>query len=261
MKRNLLTFVSFVLLFVSASAFAMDATVSSVTGKVEVQKNGAWLPVKAGDKLPQGSVVQTGFKSELVLKIKESEVKVAPLTRVTIEQLAEKEEKDETSLFVDTGSVKSSVNKAGGRKTGFTVRSPVATASVRGTEFSVANSFDGTQVSVDKGYVATWPSKNIVNVLNNLNKKDQTNKNGNSPEAITGGNTPAGSFTVAHDQEVYISGLGVSDDAHTNAIKQSSDLGGLTDNAAHNEREDYMDTQSNVGNYGSVILTFAEDRN
>ena len=86
-------------------------------------------------------VIQTGFKSELIIKMKNSTVTVSPMTRITVEQLAEKKDKDETKLFLDTGSLRSNVKKTEDRRIGFTVRSPVATASVRGTEFSINNIF------------------------------------------------------------------------------------------------------------------------
>ena len=88
MKKLILT------LLVSAAAFtsfAMQATVVSAKGKAEVQNGTNWIALKEGDSLSQGSVIQTGFKSEVVLKIKESTVTVAPLSRITLQALLEKE--------------------------------------------------------------------------------------------------------------------------------------------------------------------------
>ena len=52
------------------TAFSMDAVVVSAKGKAEVQNGESWVALKNGDTLNQGSVIQTGFKSEVVLKIK-----------------------------------------------------------------------------------------------------------------------------------------------------------------------------------------------
>lgn len=147
------------MIFASASfLFAADfsAQVVSVSGKAEFLSGGEWKPLAAGASLKNGDSVQTGFKSSLVLKIKDSTVNVAPLTRMTVEQLAENPEKDSVKLFVNAGGVSSSVRKTSGKKVGFTVRTPVATASVRGTEFSVDNTFDSSRINTMNGSVAVW---------------------------------------------------------------------------------------------------------
>ncbi|MBQ4377874.1 MAG: FecR domain-containing protein [Treponema sp.] len=152
--------------FATFSSFAFQATVVSAKGKAEVQSGSEWVAIKTGDTLDQGAVIQTGFKSEVVLKLKESTVTVAPLTRITLQTLAERNGvagapgKDETSIFLDTGSLKSNVQKSQDRRVGFTVRSPVATASVRGTEFRLGTKFRGVKLSTKNGKVAFW--KNTV---------------------------------------------------------------------------------------------------
>ena len=147
---------------VTFTSFAMQAQVVSTKGKAEVQNSGVWVALKAGDTLDQGSVIQTGFKSEIVLKIKESTVTVAPLSRLTLQTLAEREGigsakgKDDTTIFLDTGSLKSNVQKSADRRVGFTVRSPVATASVRGTVFDFATKYKSVALNATQGKVAFW---------------------------------------------------------------------------------------------------------
>lgn len=157
MKRFIL---SIIFAALASSLFAMQAQVVSATGKAEVQKGSSWVALKAGDVLDAGSVIQTGFKSELVLKIKESTVTVSALTRITLQTLAEREGisgsqgKDETTIFLDTGSLKSNVQKSADRRVGFTVRSPVATASVRGTAFKFLARFKKNTLETERGKVA-----------------------------------------------------------------------------------------------------------
>lgn len=155
-------FLSLILTAFAFSSFAMQAKVVSTKGKAEVQNGSSWVALNVGDTLDQGAVIQTGFKSEIVLKIKESTVTVAPLTRITLQTLAEKngvagaQGKDETAIFLDTGSLRSNVQKSQDRRVGFTVRSPVATASVRGTEFDVGTRFRGVHLATQAGKVAFW---------------------------------------------------------------------------------------------------------
>ena len=163
MKKLILALVLSAFAFSSfAAQQTMQATVISTKGKAEMQSGGTWVALKPGDNIDQGTEIQTGFKSELVLKIKESTVTVAPLSRLTLQTLAERQGikgsagKDETFIRLATGSIKSNVQKTADRRVGFTVRSPVATASVRGTEFEFTTRFRGTALSTTAGIVAFW---------------------------------------------------------------------------------------------------------
>ncbi len=163
MKKLILALVFSAFAFSSfAAQNTIQATVVSTKGKTEMQSGGSWIALKPGDNIGQGTVIQTGFKSELVLKIKESTVTVAPLSRLTIQTLTERQGtngasgKDETSIRLATGSLKSNIQKSEDRRVGFTVRSPVATASVRGTEFVFTTKFRGTALSTTAGIVAFW---------------------------------------------------------------------------------------------------------
>ncbi|MCR5494991.1 MAG: FecR domain-containing protein [Treponema sp.] len=163
LKKINLAFFAALLIVLGTSAFAAEfsAEVLSVSGKVERLENDKWVPIAVGDMISKGTVIQTGFKSKMSIAVKESIVNVSPLTRMTVEQLAETEEKDNTSLFVSTGKVTSDVRRRDNRKVGFVVRSPVATASVRGTIVSVRNCFRRTEVKNDRGVVATWSTSGI----------------------------------------------------------------------------------------------------
>ena len=161
MKKAVKTFPFICLtLFGSICAFSapFEATVVSAKGKTEVQRAGVWTALTIGNSVSRGDVIQTGFKSELIIKMKNSTVTVSPMTRITVEQLAEKKDKDETKLFLDTGSLRSNVKKTEDRRIGFTVRSPVATDSVRGTEFSIKNIFGGTEIIGYEGETTAWKS-------------------------------------------------------------------------------------------------------
>lgn len=153
--------------FVSASLlFAADfsAEVVSVSGKAEVLIDSGWKSISVGDSLKSGDMIQTGFKSSIVIKAKNSVINVSPLTRMTLEQLSENSDKDNVRLFVKAGGISSDVKKTDSKKIGFTVRTPVATASVRGTEFSVQNKFNSTDIDTSRGSVAVWRGRNSVDV-------------------------------------------------------------------------------------------------
>ena len=208
--KKIIAFVLF--LFCSVSVLLakdFSAQVSAVSGKAEVLSGGSWKPLAVGDLLKNGDVVQTGFKSSLALKIKDSTVDVAALTRMTVEQLAENSAKDNVRLFVDAGGVTSSVKKTGLKKIGFTVRTPVATASVRGTEFSVQNNFDSVKVDTTQGSVAVWNGKNSVDVSDGSEDSDETGSEENG-DALAFENAPHGSVFVKRGQSTSVTSGGAS---------------------------------------------------
>ncbi|AEE17746.1 FecR domain-containing protein [Treponema brennaborense] len=132
MNKRLLLLCAAVL-FVSGALWSQQAEVVSFTGKVEYDKDGVWTAVAAGDVLPQGTVISTGFKSSAVLKIGASRFTVEPLSRIAIEKIAENDGDYDSAMYVSSGKLNIDVKPVAGRKVNFQARSPVATASVRGT--------------------------------------------------------------------------------------------------------------------------------
>lgn len=240
MKKLILSVILSALAF---SSFAMQATVVSTKGKAEVQTGGSWIALKAGDTLDQGSVIQTGFKSEIILKIKESTVTVAPLSRITLQTLAEREGlngaqgKDETSIFLDTGSLRSNVQKSADRRVGFTVRSPVATASVRGTVFDMKARYRSVNLSTIQGKVAFW--KNTARSEASLDKADLGPVGeapvGNEPEDISE-KAPAQAVVVSKDQNAVVAEKGGMSAPGAMAQNRAVSLGKGTQSAAAAER-------------------------
>jgi len=240
MKKLILSVILSALAF---SSFAMQATVVSTKGKAEVQTGGSWIALKAGDTLDQGSVIQTGFKSEIILKIKESTVTVAPLSRITLQTLAEREGlngaqgKDETSIFLDTGSLRSNVQKSADRRVGFTVRSPVATASVRGTVFDMKARYRSVNLSTIQGRVAFW--KNTARSEASLDKADLGPVGeapvGNEPEDISE-KAPAQAVVVSKDQNAVVVEKGGMSAPGVMAQNRAVSLGKGTQSAAAAER-------------------------
>lgn len=138
-----------ILLIALAPLAALDGMVVTVNGKVEFQdKAGAWKSLKAGDALISGTMISTGFKSEATVKLGASILTIKPLTRMTLTQLVEKEDTVDTELYLEVGNVKAEVNSLNNKKNGFTVKSPVATASVRGTVFEIGDKLVILQGSV-----------------------------------------------------------------------------------------------------------------
>ena len=141
-----------VMLLTGTLLFAdLTAVVKNVSGKVEVKSpGGTWKKAAAGMKLQKGYYISTGFKSEAVLVLGDSQVVVKQLTRMELEELVEKQGTVHTGLNLRVGRVRAQVSSSKGLKQKFTLKSPISTAAVRGTEFE----YDGRNLTVYKGTVA-----------------------------------------------------------------------------------------------------------
>ncbi len=146
------------------SAFAanagLTAKITAVTGKVQTLHKGEenWKDAKIGDMIEEGTIITTGFNSNATLNIEGSVCTLQPLTRLSLEQLAQKEVSQDsgktvtkTSVYIDTGKATFKVNSSSKKLNDFKAHSPASTASVRGTEFTLYA--DGT-IETTEGLVA-----------------------------------------------------------------------------------------------------------
>jgi hypothetical protein len=141
------------LLLVSGAVFlgAQTAVVREITGTVEIKAPGAaeWKAAVTGQTLERASLISTGFKSTALIMIGNSAVTVRPLTRLSLEEIVLNQNEEQVTLNLRAGRIRADVKPPVGGKTDFSVRSPIATASVRGTVFD----FDGTLLRVEEGRV------------------------------------------------------------------------------------------------------------
>ena len=152
--------------FMLAPLLAISGEVVAVKGKAEIKQGGKWIPAKAGNKITSGLMISTGFKSELTLKIDGSIITVKPMTRLTIEEIAEKNETVSSEVYLNVGSVKADVKPASTKKVEFKVKTPVATASVRGTSGEISS--DGLLI----GTSGSWSYVNNGGIETRVNIGD-----------------------------------------------------------------------------------------
>ena len=149
--------------FILAAVFctglsAQDAEVISAKGKVEFSedKGNTWTALNVGDKIKKGYLIGTGFQSEAKIKYGESILQLGALSRVTLETLSSDSEKDVVSVYLNTGAVRSKVSHTADKKVNYTVRNPIAVASVRGTDFSFR---DNGTAKCSSGAIALAPAR------------------------------------------------------------------------------------------------------
>lgn len=161
MKKIFKNIVICIALLLCAPLFAETATVTFIHGKAEVQKkDGNWYPLNVGDTIEEMEVISTGFYSDIKLEYKSSIVALGALTRVTLENMSSSEERDNVSLYLNTGAVRSKVNHTKERRVSYVVKTPVAVASVRGTDFTITAS---GSVTCNEGAVVVFPNIEIKN--------------------------------------------------------------------------------------------------
>jgi hypothetical protein len=128
-----------------------QTVIREISGTVEVKAPDAavWIPASRGQILERRTLISTGFKSSALIAIGNSTLSVQPLTRLSLEELITANGDEKVDLNLRAGRVRADVRPPVGGTTNFTVRSPTATASVRGTVFE----FNGTELRVDEGRV------------------------------------------------------------------------------------------------------------
>jgi hypothetical protein len=134
-----------------ACAQTEQAVILEIQGKADIRESGSpdWKPAAEGDIITKGAVISTGFRSTVVISLGASRVTVHPVTALTLEELIRRDGTEEARVFLRSGRVRIDVNRPEGLASEFTVRSPVITASVRGTNFE----FDGRRLWVNEGTV------------------------------------------------------------------------------------------------------------
>jgi len=156
MKRFILSTLLLAMVLLTGAPFAFaqspTAVIRELTGTVELKRPGsaAWAAANPGDRIDKSTIISTGFKSSATLVVGSSTLLVRPVTRLSLEDLLTQNETETINISLSTGRVRVEVPPAGARKSNFTVQSPSAIASVRGTSFE----FDTTSIRVLEGTVS-----------------------------------------------------------------------------------------------------------
>jgi ferric-dicitrate binding protein FerR (iron transport regulator) len=139
------------LLFAGAVYAQETASFREVTGTVEIKAPGSagWANAAAGDRIEKNTLISTGFKSSAVVLLGNSVIMVQPVTRLSLEEIIRNQGNEQVNLYLHSGRIRAEVNPPAGGSSAFTVRSPTATASVRGTSFE----FDTENLRVTEGRV------------------------------------------------------------------------------------------------------------
>jgi hypothetical protein len=151
MKMKAVWSVVVLVLLGGSVACGQEGYIRDVVGTVELTGpgGGGWTAARTGQSVTKDTVISTGFKSTAQIALGNSTVTVRPLTRLSFEEILNIQGNETVSLSLRSGRIRADVTAPAGGRTDFTVRSPIATASVRGTSFE----FDGVNLRVEEGVV------------------------------------------------------------------------------------------------------------
>ena len=126
--------------------------ITELIGTVELKPSGQanFIPAKTGDTVAADTIVSTGLKSSALIKAGSTVLTVRPLNRLSLSEISSSAGTETLNVNIQTGRVKVDVNPPAGTRVTTVLRSPVATASVRGTSFE----FDTQNLTVLEGTVA-----------------------------------------------------------------------------------------------------------
>ena len=187
-----------------ASLYAADVTVTFVSGKVEVQRNGQWVALQKGDTVSKSETISTGFQSEAKIKILDSVMYLGPVTRITLEELSSSEQKDNVNVYLKTGTARSQVKHVDNKRVNYQVHTAVAVASCRGTGWSID---DANNVDCFDGTVA----------VSSLGDYVDTDDGGNKP-------TSANGILITANQSIKVSDLSEISAPIIVVLKNASDI-------------------------------------
>ena len=149
MKKFVLTF--FLITVFVFGVFSQNGIIRELTGDVDLKPAGAaaFVRASAGETIALNTIVSTGFRSTAVIEVGSSLITVRPLTRLSLAEIQRMDNAENVNLNLQAGRVRVDVTPPTGSRANVTVRSPSATASVRGTSFE----FDTINLTVDEGIV------------------------------------------------------------------------------------------------------------
>ena len=131
--------IGLLLLLMVSGVFAQQAVIKEITGTVEIKRAGSavWEKAVQGRTITADTTISTGFKSSALLAVGNSVLTVRPLTRLTLTEIAAGAGTETINVNLQTGRAQINANPPAGGRGSFTVQTPVATASTRGTVFEV----------------------------------------------------------------------------------------------------------------------------
>ena len=164
MKRKISVILLLSLVFITMygdGAKKVIAYILKVRGNVTVQNGENWDKITSGYKVINGDVIKVGKKGLAVVKFIDKGDIVAIKENSTIKiQGRIKNGRIAKRLFLKVGDIVASIKK--GKEGAFSISTPVATASIKGTEFGMRFVNDSLSLMMYKGVIVLFNNQGSV---------------------------------------------------------------------------------------------------
>lgn len=148
--RSFLWTLAAVLFIIAPLVSATTVTVTDVTGSAQYRiGSGEWQTVQVDDQLSTDAEIVTSVRAGVTINAAGNEVVIGGLSRVRISELVQSAGEIRTRVELPYGRMSANVRSGANRGNDFSVSTPIATAAVRGTEFT----FSGYELGVSHGDV------------------------------------------------------------------------------------------------------------
>ncbi len=191
------------------------AVVYKISGDVEVSHDGGknFVPARIGDILKKGDFISTGYDSRGSVDFGYGQLDVGKMTQFRIDEFSDKENIKKTQLFLQVGSVQAKVKHTNSGRSDFSVVTPTANSSIRGSGMVV--SYDDkskkTEVLVteDKAYVKGLKDAAEVEVMEGKKVVVDESQKVSKSESFASSDLPAGSLKGFSSTWLICGGAGV----------------------------------------------------
>ena len=235
--------------------YAADATVTFVSGKVEVQRGDKWVPLQKGDSLSKSDTVSTGFQSEAKIKIMDTVMYLGPVTRITLEELSTKGNTDNVNVYLKTGAARSQVKHVDNKRVNYQVHTAVAVASCRGTDWVIDSN---NKVLCIEGMIAVAeyvpPKQN-----DDVEGADSENETEGSAEEDEGAGALSSDdgILVTENQSIQVSDDGVVSAPVNSIVQHANNIINAVATAAAKAKENLGGSE--VQSDGNSVLSNGQD--
>jgi hypothetical protein len=132
------------------SVAASTVTVTDVVGTAQYRVgSGEWQRVRTDLELPSNAEIVTSLRASVTIDADGNTIMLDGLSRIRVSELSRTGDVTRTRLDLPYGRLSADVRTTANRGNDFSVASPIATAAVRGTEFT----FSGYELGVSHGDV------------------------------------------------------------------------------------------------------------
>jgi len=118
----------------------LKGSISNLVGDVEISKDAGktWKALTKGVSIEKGDLVSTSFDSTATIQFAHGNFNIAPMTQIRVDEFLNKDNLERAQLYMNVGRISARIDKPANIRADFSVTTPTASASVRGSGMTIA---------------------------------------------------------------------------------------------------------------------------